>query len=373
VHRRFLAVLAVAAFVLTLLFAVAAGAQEESTSTEGVGAQAVEVQQQQVPEDQQQGLIFAEGQQSGGVQVAAESGALRGEEVETRSTDNDPRIEVMRIPFPNDCKMTKNKVSFVLEDEDGTQADFIEGNNVKITKDGDELKLTRDPSFGGPGGPNDIVPLNPRGGDRQLDTGGLTVATSTGITCDNDSGGGGPNDLDCADFSSQSAAQNKLEEDRSDPHNLDADNNGRACEDFNYGGGGGGGGGDGNNPVSVAQENSVPETTTSNLNTANPNTTAADANLNAAANRPDSGSFRCEFFLRTVTDDQGALRDQYRGNEQIVQRFEQCLSENVLADTIPNRALPFTGGMSLLFLGAIGLAAIVAGAAVLRAVMRRVS
>jgi hypothetical protein len=382
VHRRFLAVLAVAAFVLTLLFAVAAGAQEESTSTEGVGAQAVEVQQQQVQNDQQQqqvltsqqGLIFAEGQQASGVQAAATgSGALRGTKVETRSTDDDPRIEVMRIPFPNDCKMTKNKVSFVLEDEDGTQADFIEDNNVKVVREGDELKLTRDPDFVSSGDQNAIVPLNPRGGDRQLDTGGLTVATSTGITCDNDSGsGGGSNDLDCADFSSQSAAQNKLEEDRSDPHNLDADNDGRACEDFNYGGGGGGGGGDGNNPVSVAQENSVPETTTSNLNTANPNTTAADANaLNANTNRPNSGNFRCEFFLRTVTDDTGALRAQYRGDEQIVQRFEQCLSEDVLADTIPNRALPFTGGMSLLILGAIGLAAIVAGAAVLRAVTRR--
>jgi hypothetical protein len=75
--------------------------------------------------------------------------------------------------------------------------------------------------------------------------------------------------------------------------------------------------------------------------------------------------------LRVVRDDTGALHDQYRRDEAIVQRFEQCLSENVLADTIPNRALPFTGGMSLLFLGAIGLAAIVAGAAVLRAVMRR--
>jgi hypothetical protein len=65
----------------------------------------------------------------------------------------------------------------------------------------------------------------------------------------------------------------------------------------------------------------------------------------------DEGSFRCDFFLRTVRDENGALRAQYRDgdrdDELIVQRFEQCLSEEVLADTIPDRNLPFTGGVSL--------------------------
>jgi hypothetical protein len=100
-----------------------------------------------------------------------------------------------------------------------------------------------------------------------------------------------------------------------------------------------------------------------------------DTEETTTANNPDSvrdaDAFRCEFFLRAVRDDRGALRDQYVGDELIVQRFEQCLSEDVLADTIPDRKLPFTGGMSLLFLAAIGLAAIVAGVSVLRAVMRR--
>ena len=72
-----------------------------------------------------------------------------------------------------------------------------------------------------------------------------------------------------------------------------------------------------------------------------------------------------------VGDDRGTLRDQYRDDELIVQRFEQCLSEDVLAETIPDRKLPFTGGMPLLFLAAIGLASLIAGATVLRAVMRR--
>jgi hypothetical protein len=332
---RFLAVSLAAAFFLTLLFATVIGAQEKGADTEG--AQAVEVQQQVLTS--QQGLIFAEGKQTDGVQVAATgSGALRGTEVETRTTDNDRRVDLIRIPFPNDCKMTKSKVSFVLQDDDGTQADFIEGNNVKVVRDGDVLKLTSTaPDPDGNDKP-DIAPLNERGGDKRLDTGGLTVATSTGIECQNepanDGGGGGGG---------------------------------------GGGNGGSGGGGDGSGTVGTSQTENTTGTDTTNANTASPaaEVTTADANLNANTNRPNSGSFRCEFFLRTVTDDLGALRDQYRGNEQIVQRFEQCLSENVLADTIPNRNLPFTGGMSLLLIAAIGLAAIVAGGTVLRAVMRR--
>src|SRR5829696_9368761 len=43
-------------------------------------------------------------------------------------------------------------------------------------------------------------------------------------------------DLNCADFPSQAAAQREYEKDRSDPNNLDADNDGQACEDFDYSG-----------------------------------------------------------------------------------------------------------------------------------------
>ncbi len=143
-------------------------------------------------------------------------------------------------------------------------------------------------------------------------------------------------DLDCADFSTRGQAQAEFAKDRSDPNNLDADNDGQACEDFDYG-----------------------STTSGDTTNAAPDSTA-----------DREGSFRCEFFLHVVRDDGGALRDQYVGDELIVQRFEQCLSGDVLADTIPNRNLPFTGGMSLLFLAGVGLTAIVAGVSVLRAVMR---
>ena len=55
-------------------------------------------------------------------------------------------------------------------------------------------------------------------------------------------GGGSSEDLDCADFTSRAAAQREYERDRSDPHRLDADDDGEACEEFDYDNAGGGGG-----------------------------------------------------------------------------------------------------------------------------------
>src|SRR5215207_2168976 len=54
-------------------------------------------------------------------------------------------------------------------------------------------------------------------------------------------------DLNCADFSSQAAAQREYEKDpQNDPNNLDADDDGQACDDFDYSGGQGGRGGGAN-------------------------------------------------------------------------------------------------------------------------------
>jgi hypothetical protein len=321
VHRRFLAVLAVAAFVLTLLFAVAAGAQEESTSTEATGEQTVEVQQQQVQNNQQQQV---------GVQVGAvptsPRGPLAGANVQIhKDTEKKNFIENGDILRVRGNYEVEDGASITIEDgnntsgnEDNPQGTYRDGKNANITKTdvGLEIEVR--------GAPIGKVALDT---NEDLTTKGVEVVASDGVRVANSNGGGG---------------------------------------------GGGSGGGNGTVGTSQTENTTGTNTTnTSNLNTANPDTTTANANLNADVNRPNSGSFRCDLFLRTVSDDQGALRDQYRGNEQIVQRFEQCLSENVLADTIPNRNLPFTGGMSMLFLAAIGLAAVVAGAAVLRAVMRR--
>ena len=71
-------------------------------------------------------------------------------------------------------------------------------------------------------------------------------ADSDGIACEhlpsrgNGGGGGGTGagDLDCADFATQQAAQRELERDPTDPNNLDADDDGVACEELSGTGGG---------------------------------------------------------------------------------------------------------------------------------------
>src|SRR5215217_3550897 len=79
-----------------------------------------------------------------------------------------------------------------------------------------------------------------------LDGDGDAVACETYPYGDSGRTGGG-GDLDCADFATQQEAQAVLERDSSDPNRLDADNDGIACETYPYGTGGGGvegGGGD---------------------------------------------------------------------------------------------------------------------------------
>jgi hypothetical protein len=84
-------------------------------------------------------------------------------------------------------------------------------------------------------------------------------------------------------------------------------------------------------------------------------------------------AFRCDFFLHVVRDDRGNVRGQYRDDELIVRRFEQCLSKDVIADTIPRSRLPSTGGspLALLAAGVLLVSGLVAGASVLRAATRR--
>ena len=62
--------------------------------------------------------------------------------------------------------------------------------------------------------------------------------------------GGGPalaQDLDCSDFDTQQEAQAVFNRDRSDPNDLDRDNDGTACDTLPRGGGNGGGGNGGGN------------------------------------------------------------------------------------------------------------------------------
>jgi hypothetical protein len=161
---------------------------------------------------------------------------------------------------------------------------------------------------------------------------------------------------DCPDFTYQEQAQAIYNQDRSDPYNLDGDNDGIACEDLPSRGATGG-------------QYSSNQVATQQVGTQA--TTTDGAGTTDDANNPNSDNFRCESFLRVARDANGALRRQYRGDELVTQRFEQCLSGDVLMNTIPNRNLPFTGGISTLWLAAIGLSFIVAGLSVRRTMMRR--
>jgi len=73
-----------------------------------------------------------------------------------------------------------------------------------------------------------------------LDADGDGVACETFPYEDGSGSGGGENgDLDCADFATQEEAQAEFEKDTSDPNGLDADNDGKACEELPSGDGGG--------------------------------------------------------------------------------------------------------------------------------------
>jgi hypothetical protein len=84
--------------------------------------------------------------------------------------------------------------------------------------------------------------------------------------------------------------------------------------------------------------------------------------------RPNSDNFRCESFLREFRNNRDAVRAQY-SNAELVRRFEQCLSGDVLRNTIPNRNLPFTGGPPLLAAG-LALLSLVAAAIAVRLIKR---
>lgn len=157
---------------------------EEEESTTGA---------QERASDEDEELVFAEGTQVAVIGRAAQrvGGPLIGTPVETLSTgDNDEFVEIIIIRRP-DCRAEQG-ASFVLEDEDGTQATFIdnrpgidnEAANVQILNRRVGLRVKSDDP-----NDNDIGPINETGGDDgELDTGGLRIATSTGITCEEDDG-----------------------------------------------------------------------------------------------------------------------------------------------------------------------------------------
>jgi hypothetical protein len=131
--------------------------------------------------------------------------------------------------------------SITLEDGDGTQARFVDGQlGIEITSTGGQITMV--------GPDNEYIGDHAiSSSDPGFDTDGdYAVVATAGIAC----GGASPppnepptstEDLDCANFATQQGAQAELERDPSDPNGLDADNDGIACEEL----AGGGGGGDG--------------------------------------------------------------------------------------------------------------------------------
>jgi hypothetical protein len=79
--------------------------------------------------------------------------------------------------------------------------------------------------------------------------------------------------LNCGDFDSQKEAQRELNRDPSDPNNLDADNDGMACDTYDYGDDdGGGSANDQYSPDTPTDrpDNVVPNTTSNMPNTGGP-------------------------------------------------------------------------------------------------------
>ncbi|MDP9484762.1 MAG: hypothetical protein M3Q49_03035 [Actinomycetota bacterium] len=65
--------------------------------------------------------------------------------------------------------------------------------------------------------------------------------------------------FDCASFGDQASAQAELDRDPSDPSSLDADDDGEACEDFDYGTGGGGGSDQYDDPIDTSDPGTTPD------------------------------------------------------------------------------------------------------------------
>jgi hypothetical protein len=160
----------------------------------------------------------------------------------TESTTDVDEIVDRIVVAVGDCRVDSD-ASVVVKDDDGTRVRLTNDGNAAITADADVVTIV------GTGAGGNLEGVAPSGGtDPQFGTEGETVVgeveSSTGIRCE-DGTANNPNnpsqdqyrddDLNCDDFDSQVAAQANLDSDPDDPNNLDADDDGEACEDFPYG------------------------------------------------------------------------------------------------------------------------------------------
>jgi hypothetical protein len=160
--------------------------------------------------------------------------------------------------------------------------------------------------------------------------------------------------FDCASFGSQESAQAELERDPSDPSNLDPNNDGQACEDFDFGTTGAS-----QLAADPSRETTAETTSSASASAAPADTTTSSADAQTADVNRDADEFRCEFFLHEVRDVRGNVRSQYE--DLSTRRFERCLSKDVIPGTIVKRRLPATGGVPLIVLGFPAIALVGAG------------
>jgi hypothetical protein len=173
-------------------------------------------------------------------------------------------------------------------------------------------------------------------------------------------------EFDCASFDSQEEAQAELESDPDDPSNLDADNDGVACEVFDFGDGGGEG------PdldcADFATQEEAQEVYDSDPS--DPNGLDGDGDGIACEDQQDGGvDLDCiDFptqtaaqaeFLRDPSDPHGLDADNddeacedfdYDSNPADQQYDEEPPpgKGEVILETVPDKPLPKTGGISLI-------------------------
>jgi Tol biopolymer transport system component len=169
--------------------------------------------------------------------ATAQEGPLPGTPAQGTNPDSPSSPPDVVTIAAQSCTVSEG-ASITLEDPDGTQAQFVDGQlEIEITSTIDQISIV---------GPNEdyIGDHAVSSSDPGFDTAGeYAVVTTTDIACDGtspppDEPPTTTADLDCADFATQQEAQAELERDPSDPNNLDADGDGIACETYSYGTGG---------------------------------------------------------------------------------------------------------------------------------------
>jgi hypothetical protein len=159
----------------------------------------------------------------------AQEGPLPGTSAQGSNPDSPSSPPDLVTIAAQGCTVSEG-ASITLEDPDGTQAQFVDGQlGIEITSTSEQLSIV--------GPDNDYIGNHAvSSSDPGFDTAGdYAVVSTAGIACQGASPP--PNqpptttaDLDCADFATQQEAQAELERDPSDPHGLDADGDGVACE-----------------------------------------------------------------------------------------------------------------------------------------------